>query len=282
MHTHTLFCDGRDDIETMCKAAYEKNLFAIGFSAHAPIEKQTGLKSSWHLKEELTEKYITEIKKAKEIWQGKLNVFAGYEMDYIKGKRSALDKDVTDLNLDYIIGSVHYICHKNSENLFTVDGPKEEFEEGLNKEFDNNAEKLMHSYYDAVLEMIEKGGFDILGHADLLKKNCQGKDYWQQEVETSRQREVASAAAKAGIVIEANTGGLNRNKISDLYPSLTFLRIIKEFNIPVIITSDAHKAHDINGNFVNALNILKSAGFNEHVLFKERINRKPVWQKEFI
>jgi len=279
MHTHTLFCDGKNDVETMCSAAYEKNMFAIGFSAHAPIEKQTGMLSSWNLKDERVGEYVKEVLAAKERWQGKLKVFLGYEVDYIKGIRSALDSDVLSLNLDYIIGSVHFLYPDNGAAPFTVDGSKDEFERGLDEGFGGDARALMHRYYDAVLEMISLGGFDILGHADLLKKNCQGRDYWPQEEEDNRQREVAQAAANAGLVIEVNTGGLNRKKIDDLYPSLSFLRIIQVFNVPVIITADAHNAKDIDGNYEIAQNTIKLADIKKHMLFNGKINGKSAWQE---
>jgi len=278
MHTHTIFCDGSDSVETMCQAAYEKKIFAIGFSEHAPLAKQLGKDSLWNLKEECVNQYIDDVLAAQKRWQGKLKVFLGYEVDYIKGRRSSADSDITALNLDYIIGSVHYLLYGTES--FTVDGTEEEFERGLNKGFNGNAEKLMHSYYDAMLEMIETGGFDILGHADLLKKNSQGKNYWKEETEIKRQREVAHAAAKAGLVIEVNTGGINRNKIKDVYPSLSFLRIIHEYNIPVIITADAHCAADIIGNYDTAVNTLIGVGFKEHVLFNGKNNGISIWQKE--
>jgi histidinol-phosphatase (PHP family) len=281
MHTHTIFCDGKDDVETMCLAAYEKNLYAIGFSAHAPIEKQIGRTSEWNLKDEKVEEYVAEVLAAKDRWQGKLKVFLGYEADYIKGRRSPQDSDIIALNLDYIIGSVHYLYPPNSSEPFTVDGPRETFEKGL-EGFNGDAQALMHSYYDAMLEMIQKGGFDILGHADILKKNCQGKNYWPQEIEINRQREIAHAASKTGLVIEVNTGGLNRNKINDVYPSLSFLRIIREYNIPVIITADAHKAIHIDGNYEIAQNTLILADIKEHVLFEGKMNNKTLWKKENI
>ncbi|MCL2801185.1 MAG: histidinol-phosphatase [Treponema sp.] len=282
MHTHTTFCDGRDDVETMCRNAHTKNLFAIGFSAHAPVEKQICRQTEWHIKDEHVHDYTAEVKAAKERWSGKLNVFLGYEVDYINGKRSALDSDITALNLDFIIGSVHYLFPENGAEPFTVDGSKEEFEKGLKDGFNGDAQKLMHSYYDAMLEMIKKGGFDILGHADLLKKNCQGENYWQENIEICRQKEVAIAAKKADLVIEANTGGLNRGKIKDLYPSLSFLKIINEQNIPVIITADAHKANDIDGNYNIALNTLILADFKEHFIFYGKRNGKAIWKKEKI
>jgi histidinol-phosphatase (PHP family) len=266
----------------MCRAAYKKKLFAIGFSAHAPIERQIGRESHWNLKESRVEEYVTEVLAARERWKGKLNVFLGYEADYIKGRRSPADSDIKALNLDYIIGSVHYLFPENGADFFTVDGPMPEFEKGLAEGFGGDAEKLMHAYYDAVLEMIAIGGFDILGHADIIKRNLQGKKTWGQESEERRQREVAHAAAKAGLVVEVNTGGLNRKKINDTYPSLPFLRLISEYNIPVIITADAHKAKDISGNYKFALNTIISADIKEHWLFTGKKNEKATWQKIII
>ena len=282
MHTHTTFCDGKNDVETMCLTAYEMKLYAIGFSAHSPVSRQTGIPSYWNLQDEDVEEYVAEVLDAKKRWQGKLAVFLGYETDYIKDRRSPLDDDIISLNLDYQIGSVHFLFPENGADPFTVDGSAEEFEKGLKEGFNGDAQALMHSYYDAQLEMIALGGFDILGHADLLKKNTLGKNLWPKEIEIIRQREVAFAAAGAGIVIEVNTGGINRKKVNELYPSPEFLHIIREYEIPVIITADAHNAKDINGNYDYALQMLKLAGINEHVLLKEKIYDKAVWHKENI
>ena len=148
----------------------------------------------------------------------------------------------------------------------------------------------MHCYYDAVTEMIKGGGFDILGHADLIKKNCQDKNYWNAESEAVRQMEIAAAiansaansAAESSVAVEVNTGGINRKKIREVYPSMPYLRFICKSNIPVIITADAHKAADIDGNFNMALQSLIYADFTEHSLFFGKNNGKAVWQKEKI
>jgi len=282
MHTHTLFCDGKDDVETMCRAAYEKKLYAIGFSAHAPITKQTGMASDWNLKDERVNEYVDEVLAAKRRWQGKLEVFLGYEADYIKGLRSPLDSDIKALNLDYIIGSVHYIFPPNGAKPFTVDGPREEFLSGLNEAFGGDAQALMDYYYDAVTEMIMMGGFDILGHADLIKKNSHVNNFWSKESEFLRQKEVARAAGRTDIVVEVNTGGINRKKIHEVYPSLPFLRLFRENNVPVIITADAHRAEHINGNYDTAIETLKCADFKDHKIFPGKKDGKKTWKTEKI
>ena len=289
MHTHTLFCDGQDDIETMCRAAYEKKLYAIGFSSHAPVYKQTGIKTGWNMSEERVDEYVAEITAAKRRWQGKLAVFLGFEVDYIKGMRSPADNDIKSINADFLIGSVHYIVPSNGAEPFTVDGPPEELEKGLNEGFNGNGEALMNCYYDMVAEMIAAGGFDILGHADIIKKNCMNKSYWSAESELIRQKEITRAVMgkcncgeTSSIAVEVNTGGINRKKIDVVYPSLPFLRILREHEIPVIITADAHCAQDIDGNYNEALHTLVDAGFKEHVLFCGKRNGNTIWKKEKI
>ena len=282
MHTHTVFCDGKDDIETMCRAAFEKKLYAIGFSAHAPVSRQLGVKTDWHLSEERLDQYVNEVLEAKKRWDGKILVFLGLEVDFIKGIRSVMDSDIRALNLDYIIGAAHYIIPPNGTEPFTVDAPLEEFEKGFKEGFGGDGEAFMHCYYDTVAEMIKLGGFEILAHADIIKKNCQDKNYWSEKSELNRQMEITRLIAKTNITVEVNTGGINRKKTRDVYPSLPFLRLLCEYNIPVIITSDAHCAENINGNYDIALQTLISAGFKEHFLFSGEKNEKKLWKKEKI
>ncbi|MCL2209785.1 MAG: histidinol-phosphatase [Treponema sp.] len=281
MHTHTNFCDGQDDIETMCAAAYEKKLLTIGFSSHAPITKKTGIKGDWLMKDNLIYEYVDQVLAARKRWKGKLEVLLGFEIDYIKGLRSALDIDIKSLNPDFLIGSVHFIIPANGAQPFTVDGPMGEFSAGLNDGFNGDGNALMNCYYDALAEMITLGGFEILGHADIIKKNCltdgTQSNLWLAENEAHRQAEISHIAAEKHIIAEINTGGINRGKINDVYPSLTFLRLFKEKNVPVIITSDAHRAEDLCGNYEYALKTLNNAGIKNHVIITGMNKQKIIW-----
>ena len=280
IHTHTVFCDGRDDVETMCRSALSKGLSAIGFSAHGPVFRKTGFKTNWHLPDERLDAYIAEVLAARQRWQGKLAVYLGLELDYIKGLRSALDNDIRALNLDYIIGSVHYVVPQNGAEPFTVDGPPDEFEKGLREGFGGDMEALLHCYWDAMAEMIALGGFDILGHADLAKANIRDQSLFSAESGTCRQAEIARAAARAGLTVEVNTGGLNRGRIQEVYPSLPFLRLFHEQKVPAIITADAHCAADLDGHYGIAAKTLLAAGYTEHVLFEGKNNGNAVWKRE--
>jgi histidinol-phosphatase (PHP family) len=277
LHTHTNFCDGRDDVETMCRTAWEKGLAAVGFSAHAPVTRKTGLKTNWHLREDRVEEYLAEVRAAARRWKGRLPVYLGMEVDYIRGLMGPADRDIRELGLDYIIASVHYLAAPGG--LFTVDGPAEELERGVREGFAGDGEAMMEAYWDAVRDMIAAGGFDILGHVDLVKKNNAGERWFSPRSETynRRARETARAAGESGLVVEVNTGGLNRGRTADPYPSLPLLRLFREHQVPALITADAHRARDLDGCYDKAREALLAAGYAEQTLVCGIKNGRPQW-----
>ena len=276
LHTHTIFCDGKDDVETMCRVAHNKGLAAIGFSAHGPIGK-TGLVTNWHIKDERLGEYIDEVRAARQRWEGKIAVYLGLEIDYIKGMRSARDPDIGALGLDYSIGSVHYLLPPHGEP-FTVDGPIEEVAKGI-ADFSGSGEAMVSAYWDAVLEMLAVGGFDIVGHLDLVKKwNAADRLFSTGNRYMRRVAEVVRVIAAGGYVVEVNTGGMNRGSIAEPYPSPEILRLLHQHNVPVMITADAHNANDLDGHYSTACQTLLDAGYTSHVVFTGRDDGKPQWR----
>jgi histidinol-phosphatase (PHP family) len=281
IHTHTSFCDGTGSVEDFCRAAFEKGFVSLGFSAHAPAAKKTGVTTNWHLPEEKLEEYLDTVRAAKRRWAGKLDVYLGLEVDYISGIMGPADKDYRKMGLDYIIGSAHYITPPNALP-FTVDGPADELEAGLNKGFGGDREGLVNAYWDAVEEMINSGGFDVLGHPDLIKKNNAGEKLFSPSAAfyQKRLRRIAALAGHSGLVAEINTGGMNRQKTPDPYPSLPLLRLFFENNVPMTINSDAHRPEDLHGHYPDAVRALLDAGYTEAVLFAGGTNGKAQWKNE--
>jgi histidinol-phosphatase (PHP family) len=263
----------------MCRTAWEKGLAAIGFSAHAPITKKTGLKTNWHLRDDRVAEYMAAVRAAGRRWEGRLPVYLGMEVDYIRGVTGPADRDIQGLGLDYIIASVHYLAPSGGGPLFTVDGPAEELERGVREGFAGDGEAMMEAYWDAVRDMIAAGGFDILGHVDLVKKNNAGERWFRPGAEAyiQRAREIAQAAGKSGLVVEVNTGGLNRGKTAETYPSPAILRLFRECRVPALITADAHRAQDLDGCYEEARNTLLAAGYAEQVLAAGIKNGRPQW-----
>jgi histidinol-phosphatase (PHP family) len=285
LHTHTLFCDGGDDVETCCRRAWEKGLSSLGFSAHGPITRKTGLVTDWNLPEDRLEAYLDAVREARCRWRGKLPVYLGLEVDYIEGLMGPADGDYRDMGLDYLIGSVHFLIPPHSAP-FTVDGSREELEQGLREGFGGDAGALAEAYWDSVVAMIRAGGFEILGHVDLIKKNnlvSPSPPLFDLSSPGCLRRtgEIAAlageAASRSGMVAELNTGGMNRGILSECYPSPAMLRQFREQKVPVVINADAHRAEDLDGHYGEALGAMKAAGYTETVLFGGRARGRPHW-----
>jgi histidinol-phosphatase (PHP family) len=281
IHTHTHFCDGKGDVESFCLKALEKGFASLGFSAHAPILKKTGMATAWHMREEGLEAYLDEVRAAKRRWEGRLSVYLGLEVDFIPGLMGPADTDYRDMGLDYIIGSVHYVIPPQGAP-FTVDGPPEELEQGVRGGWGGDARGMVNAYWDSLEAMLRAGGLDVLGHPDLVKKNNLHNRWFSEEDEFYRQRTLAAAAlaSQTGVTAEINTGGMNRKKLSVPYPSLSFLRLFREKGVPMVINADAHRSEDIDGHYADARKALLEAGYTETALFEGRKDGLAHWRFE--
>ena len=288
IHTHTVFCDGSDDVETCCRAAFEKGLVSLGFSAHAPIFKKTGIQTTWHLGEERLEEYIKTVREAQKRWEGKLPVYLGLEVDYIHGLTGPSDNDYREMDLDFIIGSVHYVIPPQGAP-FTVDDPIEDMERNIKKHFGGDPLAMVEAYWNCQEAMIRAGGFDVLGHPDLVKKNNsipRGREnlFFCESAASYQKRAAALAAlmARTGLPAEINTGGMNRGRTRNCYPSPDFLKLFRGNGVPMVINADAHQAEHIGGYYEEARQSLLAAGYSETLLFEGRRDGKAVWGREML
>ncbi|MCL2070221.1 MAG: histidinol-phosphatase [Treponema sp.] len=283
IHTHTVFCDGKDDVESCCLAAYNKGLSAIGFSSHAPVKNKTGFPNECHVSEERLPEYMETVLAAKRRWEGRLPVYLGLEVDFVQGLMGPADRDFQTMGLDFIIGSVHIVLPQRG-GPFSVDDHTEKMMLGIKEGYGGDPMGMVEAYFDAQQEMIRAGGFDFLAHPDLVKKNRadiegRGVKFFSEEDSLYREKTSALAAlmAGAGVPAEVNTGGMNRGKTLDCYPSLPLLKLFRENAVPMVINADAHKAEDLDGHHDEARKTMLAAGYTETVLFGGRQNGKAVW-----
>ncbi|MDR2482494.1 MAG: histidinol-phosphatase [Treponema sp.] len=281
LHTHSVFCDGEDSVEVLCEQAAKRGFVSIGFSSHGPLYQRTGLSSDWHIDEARLGAYIEAVLAARRRWEGKLRVFLGLEADYISGLMGPGDREFQSLGLDYIIGSVHYVVPPKGRP-FTVDGPAEELERNIRDCFDGDGWAAVEAYWDAVEAMIRAGGFDILGHADLIKKNNRNNRWFDPRDPRyqARLRRAAELTAASGLTAEVNTGGINRGAIGETYPAPAFLEALAVHQAPVTITADAHRAAHLGGGYPQARQTLLAAGYTHAALFEGRERGRPVWTED--
>jgi histidinol-phosphatase (PHP family) len=68
--------------------------------------------------------------------------------------------------------------------------------------------------------------------------------------------------------VEVNTRGIYKQRSETTSPGLEILKLLKNMHIPVMVNSDAHKPHELDGEFGYGFSLLKEAGINEVVYFK--------------
>ncbi|MDR2209871.1 MAG: histidinol-phosphatase [Spirochaetaceae bacterium] len=287
LHTHTTFCDGEADVHTMCAAAFAKGFESIGFSSHGPVTKKTGLKTGWHLPDHRLDEYIDTIRREQKLWEGKLTVYLGLEVDFIQGLCGPADADIQALPLDYIIGAVHYVLSPRNGEPFAVDSPPEEFKKGLADLFDAGGTALYNRYYDAYGQMIRAGGCDILAHLDLVKKNNRQFQFFSpaegeylRRVEETADLAAAAQGGSRSPVVEVNTGGIIRGRTADTYPSLEIQRLLKKRHVPLTINADAHGPDHLGGAYETARETMINAGYTSMWIFHGRKDQRALWQEE--
>lgn len=259
-HTHTLFCDGRADAATMAAAAFERHYTHLGFSAHAPVP----FKTEWNMPWERAEAYAATIRQLQREYAPKgMKIFLGLETDYAPGITMPDNHAYDPLELDFRIGSVHYITAPG-EAFFTVDEPDDRFGPKITAWApDGDYKRLWKRYWQYMAEMIERDGFDIIGHFDLAKKNNVGGRWFDEDdpayIDAAFQ--VVDLAAEKDVVTEINTGGLARGRLKEPYPSPRILQRMCERGVRITLGDDAHAPEHI-GNFQHAaIDAARNAGF---------------------
>lgn len=258
-HTHSEFCDGRAAAASMAAAAHGAGYSILGFSSHAPLPFAT----TWNMKWERIHDYERTIRALSQSWKAKgLDILLGLEIDYIEGVVSPKDEAYNVITLDYRIGCVHYIASLPGE-AFTVDEAADAFGRHIAQNANGDASLVWKEYYRNVVAMIEGGGFDILGHIDLVKKNNAGGRWFD---ETSKEYldaafSAVDRAAELDTVAEINTGGVARGKTASPYPSLPILKRMREKGLRITIGDDAHSPSHIGPYQSLAVEWARAAGY---------------------
>lgn len=257
-HTHTVFCDGLNSAEDCVLAAINKRMSAIGFSSHVPVP----IVSKWNMPASKTQNYFAEIKRLKEKYANQIEIYAGFEMDYlITADKNLIHECINQA--DYTIGSVHYLYAANHKKYYTVDGSVSAVATTYQELANGNGKLFVTSYYHELLRIIREFKPNIIGHLDVIKKqnrqNCYFDETEKWYIDLTTQ--VLAEIAAQGMIVEVNTGGRLRGSITDNYPSDWILKECLARKIPIIISSDAHQAEDIDGFFTETTEQLKGLGF---------------------
>jgi histidinol-phosphatase (PHP family) len=247
-HVHTWFSDGKGAPEEYIGPAVAAGLKEIGFSEHLTLFRG---KLDWSMDAPEIEPYVRHIEALKDSVTG-IIVKTGLEVDFFPGKEKEISECLGGFDLDYVIGSVHYLGDS------TVDlGP--EFYEG------KDMNQLFEFYFNQVSEAAASGLFDIIAHCDLIRIYGFKPTINQEPL----YRKLAKSFRMHDVAFEVNTNGRNR-PIGDFYPERQFLKVFREEEVPVCVNSDAHMPSRVGQYFSEAYRLVKKAGFKEMAVFDKR------------
>lgn len=243
----------------MARAAREAGFDVLGFSSHAPLGR--GIYDG-NMKLERLGDYIAEIRAMGCEWEGRgLEILLGLEVDWLPGVMTPRDELFSKLGLDFMIGSVHLVDLGGGP--FAVDEGREKFDARVAADAGGDASRIWKAYYEELSALIADGGFQVLGHFDLVKKNNQDGLYFDEEDPAYREAAFGAAALLAGkdIVAEINYGAMSRSKAKSPYPSLPILKELRRLGVPITLSADAHRPEQLLAHREDARALARLAGY---------------------
>ena len=258
-HSHCFYCDGKFEPERYIQRAIDMNVFSFGFSSHAPLP----FDCNWCMRSQDTLNYINEIQILKKRYADRIQVYIGMEVDYIPDVMSPTHPSVSNLDLDYTIGAIHFIEQDENGKPWEIDGNHNVFLNGLNTIFKNDIMAVIKRYFQLTRAMVREACPDIIGHLDKIKiQNRESKFYhefnrWYQYEIMHTLEEIKAS----GAILEVNTRGIYKKKTVHTYPSQWILEKVKQMKIPITLSSDAHHPEEIINCFERAAYMLRELGF---------------------
>jgi len=128
-------------------------------------------------------------------------------------------------------------------------------------------EKCYKEYYQRMKECVERADFDVLAHFDFIRRflpNYPPIPYHLKDLII----DILKIVKEKDAVVEVNTKPFAL--YGEPHPEYWIIEKMSEMKIPVTIGSDAHNLENIGRDIQKGLKLIKSAGFSEITLFRNR------------
>lgn len=247
LHNHTVYCNhASGSIKSYIQKASDIGINIFGFSCHAPMCFDERYRMSFL---DLPN-YLAQIPKSYK----SMEILSALEVDYILGREDLLDKTVLNADLDYLIGSVHFL------EDWGFDNP-----EFIGKWQKVGVFSTWDKYLSSLQSMAKTGYFQIVGHFDLPKLFGHVMPYSLNE----KMEETLCIIKDMDMVLEVNAAGLRKN-IKEQYPSFDILKKARKIGLDITMGSDAHDINQVGFGYETCIKILKDIGFNKLAIFRKK------------
>jgi histidinol-phosphatase (PHP family) len=196
----------------------------------------------------------------------------GVEADFVPGAEDRMANLLEARDFDYVVGSVHFL----REGAVDMDDYSVwDTAAGGG----HSVEEVWLRYFQMVAESARSGLFDIIAHPDLVKywspADPAHPEHSERRAEGDLRRyyePVVEAFADADVAVELSTAGL-RKPAGEMYPAPAFLAMCVEADVPIALSSDAHRPEDVGADYPRALELLDDLGVRELCVFERRARR---------
>ena len=229
-HTHSTYSDG-SFIWSMCRAAEEAGLEAVGIADHcnvSPDERLSSRKKAMGFNLDLTyERRREGIETVRERFD--LRVFDAVEMDYEPDEERSVEAFLEEAGFDYAIGSVH-----------VLDGVNVHVEPYFARKSEAERRELVGRYFEKLVALAESELFEVAAHPDIVERNPAFRGLATEE----HYRRAAEAFADSRTVPEINAGRA-LSEYGQLHPNEAFLDVLLEYGVDVTVGTDSHEPDQI-------------------------------------
>ena len=252
LHSHTIYCDGKNTVDEMVQAAIQKGFSILGFSGHGYFEPD-----DFTMDEAKEALYRRDILLAKDKYKDQIQIFLGIEEEQD-------GKIYTKPDYDFVIGSVH-ILHKS------IDESKAIMKSEIEEYYDGNFLAYAKDFYEKVEKYADRDEVDMIGHLDLIMKFNEEEEFckFDDPQYLSYAYHCIDTLIAANKIFEINTGAIARGYRKNPYPHSTLLKYIYEHGGKICINSDCHNKDYLDCAYDLAYQLAKEAGFTSQMILTE-------------
>ena len=255
LHTHKQVCDGHATMEEFVIEAIASGFTHLGFTPHSPVS----VESPVNMTREQVVEYLNEMERLRAAYGDRIHLYTSMEVDYVGTGDGPASDYFQQLPLDYRIGSVHFIpAIDNPDDMVDIDGKFLGFKDRMGEKFNGDIEYVVKMFFSQMMAMVDEGGFEIVGHMDKIGFNASqyragiDEEPWYDKLVMDLFENIMDHH----LVIEINTKAwLQRNRF---YPNVKYFELLRRFNAPVVVNSDAHYPTLLNNGRLEALTLLKA------------------------
>jgi len=169
----------------------------------------------------------------------------GLEVCYFKKYEEFVYNQTKNKELDFLVGSVHFIDFGINDRVFAFDH-KPEFWDGI------DVDEAYRRYFETSIDLVESGIYSGIAHPDCIKLFGHKPSF---SLDTYFEK-IANVLAKNGMYAEQNSGSYRRcPDTSELGMNAGFINVLKRNDAKIQTASDAHCPKDV-GLYIKELEAL--------------------------